>query len=238
MPTANQIFQNNYTQPVDPAYIPRVVPSPFYPPENHTYSSISSRKSLSYQQLSAVYDEIVNQWCKERWLTFVDESTKTFLTLDSRSNGSITIQRAIDRHHLTTGNTSLRSLPECLLIRTKSKNETVFVPNSTLSLENLCAVHQCLRYQLMAIICHSNETNSKLMFYRSPQINSWFVYYDQPIPSHSHSSRLSDDEQDQLESFIQQAHSMDPFEFPSPLSALCNHPITYVYMPTKTNEKH
>lgn len=231
MPNPNQL--------VDPAYVPRAMPSSsFYVPENRRYSSGTSRKSLSCQHLSAAYDEIVNQWCKERWLTFVDQSTKTFLTLDSRSNDSLTIQQAIDRYQLTTGNSFLRSLPECLLIRAKSKSETIFIPNSIVSLENLCTVDQLLRYQLIAIVCQLNEPNNKLMFYRTSQINSWFVYYDQPVGSHPQSNRLTDDEQYQLESFIQQTHSIDPFEFTCPLSALCNHPIIYVYMPEKINERH
>lgn len=233
MPNPNQILRNNHVWSDDPPFIPRPMPSLSYVPSNDGYPSVTSRKSLSYFQLFAAYNEIVNEWCKERWLTFVDQCTETFLTLDARSNQSLTIQQAIDRYHLTSGKTLLRSLPECLLIRTESESETIFIPNASLSLENLCPTHLFLKYQLMAIICHSEKTNSQLMFYRTAQMNAWFVYYDQSISSPAHSSRLSDDEQYQLESFIQQTHPIDPLRFSFPLSTLCNHPIIYVYLPEK-----
>lgn len=233
MPNPNGILRNT---PDDPAFIPRGMPSSSYVPSNDVYSSTTPRKSLSYFQLFAAYNEIVNEWCKERWITFVDQCSETFLTLDATSNSSLTIQHAIDRYHLTSGKTLLRSLPECLLIRADSKNETVFIPNAFLSLENLCSTQHLLRYQLRAIICHSERTNSKLMFYRTAQINTWFVHHDQSISSSAHSSRLSDDEQYQLESFIQQTYPVDPWKFSFPLSTLCNHPIIYVYLPEKSKE--
>jgi len=75
------------------------------------------------------------------------------------------------------------------------------------------------------------------MFYKDFQSNSWYIYYDQSILSHSHSNILSNEEQYQLESFIRQENHIDLSEFTSPLSALWSHPIVYVYMPEKSNEK-
>jgi len=91
----------------------------------------------------------------------------------------------------------------------------------------------------MAILCHSNETNSKQMFYKDFQSNSWYIYYDQSMFSHSHSNILSNEEQYQLESFIQQKNPIDLSKFTPPLSTLCNHPIVYVYIPEeKSNRKN
>jgi hypothetical protein len=71
------------------------------------------------------------------------------------------------------------------------------------------------------------------MFYKDAHLNSWFIYYDQSILSHSHSSILSEDEQNQLQSYIEQKPDLDSSKFTFPLSSLRNHPIIYVYMPEK-----
>lgn len=233
---SNQTLRNNYVHSNNPSVTPRSMPSSSYSPENHTHSRASQRKSLSYPQLFAIYNEIVNEWCKEQWITFIDNHSETYLTIEAKINEILTVQTAIDRYYLTTGELSLRSQPECLLIRTESKTETLFVPNSIISLENLFdndSAQRLLRYKLMAIVCYSNKTNSKIMFYKDSQLNSWFIYYDQSISSHSHSNILSEDEQDQLQSFIEHKHHLDPSKFTSPLSSLRNHPIIYVYMPEK-----
>lgn len=241
MPNPNQTLQNNYAQFSSPSTIRRAMPSSSYASENTTHPSAPSRKNLSYPQLFAIYSEIVNEWCKQQWLLFVDDHAETFLTLDVNTNRSLTVQTAIDRHHLTTGKTFLRSPPECLLIRTEPNTDTLFVPNLIISLENLYdngTGHRLARYKLMAMICHSKKTNSKLMLYKASQLDSWFVYYDQSILSHSRSNRLSDEEKEQLESFLEPNHRIDPSKFTSPLSALCNHPIIYVYMPEKIGERN
>lgn len=230
MPIPNQPLQNNYAHSDSPSFNSKTIPS-------SSHSHISARKSLSYPQLFAIYSEIVNEWCKEQWFTFVDNRTETFLTLDSTTNELVTIQTAINQYQLTSGKTLIRSQPECLLIQTKLKTKSLFIPNPIISLENLCdkTVDQrlCL-YKLMAIVCHLNETNSKVMFYKDFQSNSWYIYYDQSILSHSHSNILSNEEEYQLESFIQQKNHIDLSKFTSPLSALCHHPIVYVYIPEKS----
>jgi hypothetical protein len=240
MPSPNQTVQNNYTHSGNPSSIPKTMPTSSHLPMTNTHSLISGRKSLSYPQLFAIHNEIVNEWCKEQWLTFVDDHTETYLTLHSQSHEFVTVQSAINQYHLTSGRTAICSLPECLLIRTESKTKTIFVPNSIISLDNLCDNHiaQSLsRYKLMAIVCHLNEIHRKAMFYKDFQSNSWYIYYDQSTLSPSHSNILSDEEQYQLESFIQQKHHIDPSKFTAPLCALCNHPIVYVYIPKKTHER-
>jgi hypothetical protein len=227
MPSPNQTLRNNSNSP---SFVSGITSSSS---EHHTHSK---RKSLSFPQLFAIYNEIVNEWCKEQWLTFIDHHTETYLTLDLKTNEILTVQTAIDRYYLTTGELFLHSQPECLLIRTESKTETLVIPNSIISLENIYnndGIHRILRYKLMAIISHSNKTNSKVMFYKDSHLNSWFIYYDQSILSHSHSSILSEEDQNQLQSYIEQKNSLNPLKFTSPLSTLCNHPIIYVYMPEK-----
>jgi hypothetical protein len=215
------------------------MPSSSHSSRHNNHSHTTARKSLSYPQLFAIYNEIVNEWCREQWFTFVDNRTETYLTLDSKTNELVTVQTAINQYQLTSGKTLIRSQPECLLIQTKSNAKSLFIPNSMISLENLCDNNSDIklcRYKLMAIVCHSNETNSKLMFYKDFQSNSWYIYYDQSILSHSHSNILSNEEEYQLESFIQQKNHIDLSKLTSPLSALCHHPIIYVYIPEKSNE--
>jgi hypothetical protein len=238
MPTPNEPLRNNYAHSDSPSFVSKTMPSS-HSPKHNNHSHITARKSLSYPQLFAIYSEIMNEWCKEQWLTFVDNRTETYLTLDSNANELITVQTSINKYQLTSGKTLICSQPECLLIQTKSKSKTIFIPNSIISLENLCdnnITPKLCRYKLMAIICHSNETNSKLMFYKDFQSNSWYIYYDQSILSHSHSNILSNEEQYQLESFIKQENHIDLSKFTFPLSALCHHPIVYVYIPEKSNE--
>jgi len=240
MPSPNQSLQNNYIHSNNPSSVSKTMSSSSYSSKHNNHSHISTRKSLSYPQLFATYTEIVNEWFNVQWLTFVNNHTETYLTLDSKTNEVLSVQTAINQYHLTTGKMLVRSLPECLLIQTKSKTKTLFVPNSIISLENLCdnyITQRLFKYKLMAIVCHLNETNNKLMFYKDFQSNSWYIYYDQSILSHSHSNILSDEEQYQLESFIQQKNHVDLSRFTSPLSALCNHPIIYVYIPEKSNER-
>ncbi|UJR23351.1 hypothetical protein I4U23_026363 [Adineta vaga] len=207
-----------------------------------TNSHPSVKKALSHPELSIIYNEIMNEWSKYRWLTFADHHTKTYLTFYSDSTDTVTIQMAINQYQRTNTSTSLLSLPECLLIRTHSKTQAVFLPNSILSIENLCDkdVNQTsFEYKLMAIICHLNETNSKIMFHKNFSLNCWHIYYDQSVALHSHSNRLSDEEQIQMDSFVQRKdefNSIDLTEFSSPLSNLCNHPIIYVYLPEENKQ--
>jgi len=236
MPHPNQPLQNNFYHSNNSSSISNTMPSSPHSSRHNTSSHSSTRKSLSYPQLFAIFNEIVNEWSKEEWLTFNDTHTETYLTLDSNKNEFLTVQMAINQRYLTSGTTSLRSQPECLLIETQTKSNTLFSPNSIISLENLCdnnIAQKSVLYKLMAIVCHSMKTNSKLMFYKDFQSNSWYIYYDQSISSPSHSNILSNEEQFQLESFIQPDDHIDLTQFQSPLSSLFNHPIIYVYIPEK-----
>lgn len=233
MPNPNQYFLNNSHSPPS---IPKTLTSSSRSSGHNTHSHTSSRKSLSNPQLFATYNEIINEWCNEQWLTFADGHTNTYLTLDPNVSESLTIQMAINQYDLLTGQTLIDYQPECLLIRTKSKSKTSFIPDSTISLERLLnnRIHERIfQYKLMAIVCHSKETNSKLMFYKDFQSNSWYIYYDQSKILPSHSNILSNDEQYQLELFIQGKNYNDLFKFSAPLSALCSNPIIYVYIPEK-----
>ena len=236
MPNPNQSLQNSFPHVDYPPSSFRTMPSSSHPPRPDTNSQLSPKKNLSCPQLMAVYREIINEWYNEKWLTFVDNHTDTYLTLDSNRIEFLTTQMAVDRHYLKSGRTSLISPPECLLIRTKSKAKTVFSPNFILSIENLCDNHIAsgsFRYKLMAIICHSNETNSKIMFYKDFPTNSWYIYYDETNNLPSYSNVLSTEEHYEFESVIQRDNHVDSSDLLSPLSTLCNHPIVYVYIPEK-----
>ena len=241
MPSPTHSPRNSYTHSNNSSPVSRIMPPLSHSLNNTANSSMKSKKSLSFRQLSAIYNEIIYQWSTEQWLEFVDNSTETYLTLKARKNETLPVQTAIDRYHLSTGRILLRIPPECLLIRTESHTKTLFVPNSILSLENLIddtTAHRLFHYKLMAIISHSHQTNSKLMFYKDPPSNSWSIYSDQPSSSTSALNILSEGEQQQLESFIEEINPIDPPTLTSPLSALHNHPIIYVYMPEKTKTRN
>ena len=244
MPNPNLPFGNNSSDSNYPSSILETMSSSstaLHSSQRITNDHTPARKSLLFPQLYAIYSEIVNRWSEEKWLTFADNQEKTYLTLDSHTTEFLTVQMAMDQYYLTSGRNSLLSPPDCLLIRTKSKSKNSFLPNSIISLENLCdnnAAQGSVQYKLMAMICHSNETHSKLMFYKDFQSDSWYIYYDQSISSHSHSNILSNEQQFQLESLIQQKNHIDLFKLTSPLSALSNHPIVYVYIPEKSNKNN
>jgi hypothetical protein len=238
MPHLNLSPGNNFNYP---SSVPEPMPSSsLHSSPRDTNSHLSTKHSLSFPQLFAIYTEIVTEWSQEKWLTFVDNHQETYLTLDSHTRGFLTIQMAIDQYYLTSGTNYLLSPPDCLLIRTKSRSENFFIPNSILSLENLCDTnvpHSLFQYKLMAIVCHLNESHSKIMFYKDYRSNNWYIYFDQTISSHSHSNVLSNEQQTELETFIQQQENqIDGSKLASPLSALCNHPIIYVYIPEKSSK--
>lgn len=219
-------------------------PSFSYVSQSNRSSVESVKKILSREELYAIFDEIITVWFQEEWLFFDEEQRKTFLTLQCSTTELLTVQMAIDQSYLTSGDHSLLFEPECLLVRSKAKSKSVFFPNSTLSLENLADVDdtdQLHPYHLLAIICHSAETNSKLMFYKHARTNTWYIYYDQSIVSSPHSNLLNADEQQQLESFIVQENSSSPLHLLPftylPLSALHNHPVVYVYLPERKKKK-
>jgi len=236
MPIPNQPLRYDFSHFRYSSSNSNSIPSASHSLHHNTDSRPSTKKSLSYPQLFAIYNEIVHEWSKIQWLVFADNHKKTYLTLDSNTNGFVSVQMAINQCHHTKASTYLVSQPECLLIRTKSKTQAVFLPNSIISIDNLCdnnSAQSFFQYKLMAIVCHSNETNSQLMFYKDSHSDSWYIYYDQSISSHSHSNILSNEEQSQLELFIQETdeiiNHIDLSKFTSSLSALCNHPIIYVY---------
>jgi hypothetical protein len=236
MPNPNQTLRDSFSHSNHSPFTSRTTPSSSHSPKRDTNSPISSKKSLSCPQLDAIYSEITNEWYNEQWLTFVDNHKETYLTLDSNPTQFLTVQMAINQYNLKSGRTLLLAQPECLLIRTKSKIKTIFPPNAFISIDNLCDNHtgqKLFPYKLMAIICHSNETNSKLMFYKDFKTNSWYVFYDRSITLPSYSNILSHEEQYQLESVIHQENHIDLSNLITPLSALCNHPIVYVYIPEK-----
>ncbi|CAF0898105.1 unnamed protein product [Adineta steineri] len=225
MPIPNQPIRNNFD----------------HSSNYNTNSHQSTKRTLSYPQVFSIYNEIVNEWSKIQWLIFTNNHTKTYLTLDSDADEFVTVQMAIDQYQCTSITTSLISLPECLLIRTKSRTQALFLPNSIISIENLCdtdITQRLFQYKLMAIICSSNNTNNKIMFYKDFQTNFWYIFCEQSIPLHSYSNKLTNEEQCQLELFIQpkdQLNNIDLSKFTSSLSALSNHPIIYVYIPAKNN---
>ena len=241
MPNPNLRVRNSMSESVYSLSSCERVPSYSHSMNDNANPNSSLRRSLPYPQLFAIYTELINEWFQGRWLTFADDHQETYLTLDSTTEELLTTQTAIDGYYVTSGRTSLISKPECLLIRTKSKSKTLLLPNSVVSIDSLLdknVTQKLLPYKLLAIICYSNETNSKLMFYKDKQSNYWNVFYDQSIVSPSHSNVLSDEQQFQLESFIQKNSRMNYIntsKFISPLSALCNHPIIYVYIPATMN---
>ncbi|CAF2072434.1 unnamed protein product [Rotaria magnacalcarata] len=239
MPIPGPSFRNSFSGFNTSSLVTQTTPSGAKSLQNDVTSRKAETKSLSYPQLSAIYNEIVNQWCQEQWLLFVDGQKETYLTLDFKTREFFTVQMAIDHFHLTSSTHLLLSQPECLLIRTQTKSKTLFLPNSSISIENLLEndiSQQSFRYKILAIICESHETNSKLMFYNDKQTHAWYVYYNQSISSPSCSNILSNEEQRQIKSFIQQEnqlHSNVLSNFALPLSNLYNHPIVYIYIPNK-----
>ena len=200
-------------------------------------STTTTKRRVSFQQLFATYNEIQTVWFQEEWLCFTNQDTRTYLTLNCRDDDSLTLQNAIDQRVFTTGNQSLLYQPECLILRTKSKSTATILPNAELSVDALCdrqAPRIFTSYKLMAIICHSAETESQVMFYKHFPTNLWYVFYDQSVHCHSYSNILSDHEQNQLESFLLPNQSTRPrrmTQFTSlPLSLLHNHPTIFVYL--------
>ncbi|CAF0753252.1 unnamed protein product [Adineta steineri] len=193
--------------------------------------------------LSAAYTEINTIWFKEKWLTYSDNHKETFLILDSDRTKYLTVQTAINQKSFINNKLPLICRPECLLIRTQSNNKSLVLPNSTILLEQLFDRKNrsdAKRFQgkLSAIICESNEINSKLMFYKDSIRNHWYVFFNDPTPlSQSYSNMLSNEEQDQLESI-----SEDNLNYSSqlhfPLNALHNHPVTYVYIVKNLNDNY
>ncbi|CAF3530021.1 unnamed protein product [Rotaria socialis] len=224
MPIPDSSFRNSFSGFDTSSLVTQTTPSGAKSLQNNDTSRKAKTKSLSYPQLSAIYNEIVNQWCREQWLLFDDDQKETYLTLDFKTRGFFTVQMAIDHFHLTT--------------------KTSFLPNSSISIGNLLQndiSQQTFRYKILAIICESHETNSKLMFYKDKQTHDWYVYYNESISSPSCCNMLSNEEHRQIESFIQQEnqlHSNDLSNFAPPLSNLYNHPIVYIYIPDKNNKKH
>jgi hypothetical protein len=124
----------------------------------------------------------------------------------------------------------LISSPECLLIRTEINNKSLLLPNSIISFEHLLArKNESSQGKLIAIIC--NEKNSKIMFYKASSSNHWSMFDNNQIKSsRSYSYLLSNEQQLQLESILEQKKFIHPSQLSFPLSALCNHPIIFVYI--------
>ncbi len=186
--------------------------------------------------ISTIYTELVTQWFKIKWLRFTDNHEETFLILNSDITDYLTVQTAIDQNCFVNTKSSLRDPPECVLIRTEMHSRSLLLPNSMISLEHLLDRPDglCLG-KLIAIIC--NETTSKIMFYKACSSDRWYIFYnDQRTSSQSYSHMLSDEQQLLLESVMEQHHPqhsrnfIQPSELPYPLSALSNHPISFVYM--------
>ena len=207
---------------------------PHQPPSS---SSTTTRRRVSFQQLFATYNEIQTVWFQEEWLSFTNQDTRTYLTLNCRDYDSLTLQTAIDQRLFTVGNQSLLYQPECLILRTTSKTTATVLPNVAVSVDALCHRHAprtFSSYRLMAMICHSNETGSQVMFYKHFPTNLWYVFYDQSIHCPAYSNILSDHEQTQLEAFLvspQSTRTRRMAQFTSlPLSLLHNHPTIFVYL--------
>ncbi|CAF0807601.1 unnamed protein product [Adineta steineri] len=193
--------------------------------------------------LSAAYTEINTIWFKEKWLTYSDNHKETFLILNSDRTKYLTVQTAINQKSFINNKLPLICRPECLLIRTQSNNKSLVLPNSTISLECLFDRKNrsdAKRFQgkLSAIICESNEINSKLMFYKDSIRNHWYVFFNDPTPlSQSYSNMLSNEEQDQLESISEENLNYSS-QLHFPLNALHNHPVTYVYIVKNLNDNY
>jgi hypothetical protein len=181
--------------------------------------------------LSTIYTEIVTQWFKEEWLIFPDNHKETFLTLNSDIKDYLTAQMAIDNNSFVNTKLPLLNQPECLLIRTERNHKSLLLPNSIISLKPLLDTKKSSQGKLIAIICNSLETNSKLMFYKHSPKNQWYIFYDNQFISSS--NLLSNEDQYQLESILEQnsnTNFIHPSQLSFPLSTLCNHPIIYVYL--------
>ncbi|UJR25548.1 hypothetical protein I4U23_006893 [Adineta vaga] len=199
----------------------------------------TSVRRVHTPMFSAIYDEIVTVWFKIQWLIFDENHQETFLMLKSYITDCVTIQKAIDQKSFVNNKYHLHNLPECLLIRTESDSNTIFLPNSILSFDRL--LHKSIRSneyqfqgQLIAILCKLNEKDSKLMFYKHLRTNIWYTYFNNPdVSSEYHSNMLCDGEQTQLETIGEennQRHFNHSSQLTFPLSALTIHPITYVYL--------
>ena len=216
--------------------IPVPIPSSTHFVAHESHSARPSKRTLSFPQLFAIYNEITGEWFRSTWLTFTDNHQETYLTLDTEASEFSTLQTAIDEYRLGPRGPPT-ALPECLLLRTKSRTKTVFAPNASLSLASLMDqmnARSIDHYRLLAMVSHSDESNSKIMFYRDLPSNAWYVFYERSAACDAHSSRLSDELQNRLESFIPKQHRSIDFDLSllmdSPLSVLCNHPIVYVYL--------
>ena len=77
------------------------------------------------------------------------------------------------------------------------------------------------------------------MFYKHSPKNHWYIFYNDQIKlSQLYSNILSDAQQFQLEAILEgnnRTNFIHPSQLSFPLSALCNHPITYVYLVQKIN---
>jgi hypothetical protein len=224
-----------------------------YKPESASYSCKLNQHSdlllphLCTPLLSAIYTEIVKIWFKEEWLIFADNHKETFLILKSDIIGCLTVQMAINQNFFINNKLPLLYQPECLLIRTEANNKSLFLANSSISLEHLFhrrrrPTEKLSQGKLIAIICQSNEINRKLMFYKHSIRNQWYILFNaSTTSSKSYSKMLSNNEQVQLESILEQNNQTivnHSSQLPFPLSAMCNHPITYVYIIQKINDEN
>ncbi|CAF1042298.1 unnamed protein product [Rotaria sordida] len=202
-----------------------------------------SIKRLFTPFLSTIYIEIDTIWFQKKWLIFNDNHKETFLILCSDISNYLTVQMAINQNCFVNSKLPLRNQPECLLIRTEINNKSLFLPNSIISFENFFDRNKNLSQgKLIAIICESDKIKNKLMFYKHSPKNHWYILHINRIKSsQSYSNILSDDEQFQLESILKQNNHrkfIHPSELVFPLSALCYHPITYVYLVQKINDEN
>lgn len=184
--------------------------------------------------LSTIYNEIVTIWFQEKWLLFVNNHEETFLILYSDITGYLNVQMAINQNCFINSKYPLLKQPECLLIRTEKSNRSLFLPNSIISFEYYCddGIKKTSHGKLMAIICESDKTDSKLMFYKHSSTNNWYVFYTKNSKSQTYSNVLSNEQQFQLESILKENYHINfihPSQLVFPLAALCNHPIIYVY---------
>ncbi|CAF0727775.1 unnamed protein product [Rotaria sp. Silwood1] len=200
-------------------------------------------KRLFTPFLSSVYTEIDTIWFRKKWLIFSDNRKETFLTLRSDISDYLTVQMAIDQNCFINSKLPLLNQPECLLIRTEGNNKSLFLPNSIISFGNFFDRNKQLsQAKLIAIICESDKMKNKLMFYKHSATNHWYILNNDLInPSQSFSNILSNEEQLQLESLLKQNNHrkfIHPSELDRPLSALCYHPITYIYLVQKINDEN
>jgi hypothetical protein len=207
------------------------MPSPSYSSRSNEKSHILKRQFFT-PFLSAIYTEIITKWFKEDWLIYRDNHKETFLTLKSDIMGHLTIQMAINKNYFINTKLPLLEQPECLLIRTEKHTKSLVSPNRIISLEHLFdkTKKKSSQGKLIAIICNSDETNSKLMFYKHSPTNHWYIFYDNQLKSsQSYSNLLSNDQQYQLETIFEE-NFIHPSQLSFPLTVLCNHPIIYIYL--------